>query len=163
MFSANSREAMCGNCGENARAGGRLADWLAQRAVCLLMSGACRVQIGGPMKRHREAPKRSAPPSTITALKVHQWMPPWDKVNFDASEYQAKPVTKHFLLFTIRASFLKALTGVYRRSTKGGKARVLDPNVQRGHEEERSREIRDFVQFGSRSYEEQQCRSRDHP
>lgn len=86
--------------------------------------------------------------TAITALKVHQWMPSWDKVHFDKAQGQAKPDAKHFLLFSIRASHLKALTGVYRRSTKGGKARVLDPNVQRGHEEDRSQTIREFVQFG---------------
>src|SRR5260221_11041025 len=84
----------------------------------------------------------------ITALKVHQWMPSWDKVHFNADEDQAKPKDKHFLMFSIKASHLKALTGVYRRTTKGGKARALDPNVQRGHEEERSLTIREFVQYG---------------
>ena len=49
---------------------------------------------------------------------------------------------------TIKASHLKALTGVYRRSTKEVKARIKDPNVQRGHEEYRSTMIREFVQFG---------------
>jgi hypothetical protein len=84
----------------------------------------------------------------IVALKVHQWMSAWDKVHFDGNEGQAKPAQKYFLLFSIRASHLKALTGVYRRSTKGGRARAVDPNVQRGHEEERSQTIREFVKFG---------------
>jgi hypothetical protein len=48
----------------------------------------------------------------------------------------------------MKAGHLKALTGVYRRSTAGGRPRAKDPNVQRGHEEERSRKIRDFVEFG---------------
>ncbi len=87
-------------------------------------------------------------PASITALKVHQWMPAWDKVHFDPKEVQAKPTPKHFLHFSIRASYLKALTGVYRRSTKGGKARAVDPNVQSGHEETRSETIREFVEFG---------------
>ena len=86
--------------------------------------------------------------SVITALKVHQWMPSWDKVHFDANQNQAKPIAKHFLLFSMSASHLKALTGVYRRSVTGTKARSLDPNVQRGHEEDRSQTIREFVQFG---------------
>src|ERR1051326_5071370 len=87
-------------------------------------------------------------PKTITALKVRQWLGLWNKVHFDAETFQEKPATKTFFLCSIRASHLKALTGVYRRSTKGGTARSLDPNVQRGHEEERSKIIRDFVQFG---------------
>jgi len=85
---------------------------------------------------------------TIPALKVHQWMPDWNKVNFSSDEGQTKPASKHFLLFSIRASHLKALTGVYRRTTNGGKARAIDPNVQRGHEESRSDTIREFVQYG---------------
>src|SRR6266516_2347343 len=92
--------------------------------------------------------KPEKPQTTIAALRVHQWMPSWDKVRFNSTQSQAKPNAKHFLLFSIRASHLKALTGVYRRSTKGGKARALDPNVQRGHEEERSQTIREFVEFG---------------
>jgi len=92
--------------------------------------------------------KAAPSPNSITALKVHQWLPSWDKVHFNEAEDQAKPKDKHFLLFSIKASHLKALTGVYRRSTKGGTARALDPNVQRGHEEERSETIRDFVQYG---------------
>lgn len=75
-------------------------------------------------------------------------MPEWEKVNFSPEEGQAKPEKKHFLIFSLKAHDLKALTGVYRRSTKGGTARALDPNVQRGHEEERSKTIRDFVRVG---------------
>src|SRR6266404_6215927 len=91
---------------------------------------------------------KSKEPKTVTALKVTQWLGLWDQVEYDASTFQAKPAGKSFFLCSIKASHLKALTGVYRRSTKSGKARALDPNVQRGHEEERSRIIRDFVLFG---------------
>jgi DGQHR domain-containing protein len=84
----------------------------------------------------------------ITALKVHQWMPSWEEVHFSPAQGQAKPTSEYFLMFSMRASHLKALTGVHRRSTKGGRARALDPNVQRGHEEERSQKIREFVQYG---------------
>lgn len=83
---------------------------------------------------------------SIPALKVHQWLPAWDDVFFDRKILQTQPDRKYFYLFSIRASHLKALTGVYRRSTSG--PRALDPNVQRGHEEPRSEMIRDFVQFG---------------
>lgn len=86
-------------------------------------------------------------PLTVTALKVHQWLGLWDQVEYDTSAFQSKPANKDFFLCSIRASYLKALTGVYRRSTKTG-ARALDPNVQRGHEEDRSRIIREFVQYG---------------
>jgi len=83
----------------------------------------------------------------IPAIKIHQWLPEWDKIDFDTNELQSQP-KPHFFLTSIKAGDLKALTGVYRRSTHGKKARVRDPNVQRGHEEERSATIREFVQFG---------------
>ncbi|MES1192117.1 MAG: DGQHR domain-containing protein [Steroidobacter sp.] len=86
--------------------------------------------------------------NTVTALKVHQWMPAWNEVRWDSAQGQAKPTKEYFLMFSMKASHLKALTGVHRRSVKGGRARALDPNVQRGHEEERSHLIREFVQHG---------------
>lgn len=84
-------------------------------------------------------------PKTITALKVNQWLPQWNKVDFDEKLWQARP-QKHFYMCSIKAGHLKALTGVHRRIAKG--ARANDPNVQRGYEEERSHIIRDYVQYG---------------
>ncbi|PWT73025.1 MAG: hypothetical protein C5B59_14385 [Bacteroidetes bacterium] len=83
----------------------------------------------------------------VQLLTVSQWLPAWSKVRFDEKTFQSKP-EKRFFLCSIKASHLKALTGVYRRSTKDQQARSLDPNVQRGHEEERSEEIREFIQYG---------------
>lgn len=51
-------------------------------------------------------------------------------------------------MFSMRASHLKALTGVYRRSAKSGKPRALDQNIQRGHEQDRSTTIREYVKHG---------------
>src|SRR5262245_29478280 len=93
------------------------------------------------------ATKQSANQLEILALKVHQWLGTWDEVKFDEKVHQAKPLP-HFYLCSIKAGHLNALTGVYRRSTTDGVPRAKDPNVQRGHEEERSQTIRDFVQFG---------------
>jgi len=83
----------------------------------------------------------------VPAIRVRQWLPEWDAIHFDKNAQQAKPFP-HFFLCSIRAGDLKALTGVYRRSTKGKVARAKDPNVQRGHEESRSQVIREFVKFG---------------
>src|SRR5580700_8461563 len=85
---------------------------------------------------------------SIPALKVQQWLPSWDAVSFKSSEGQSKPKDSYFFLCSVKAGHLKALTGVYRRTTSGGLPRVKDPNVQRGHEERRSTTIRKFVQFG---------------
>lgn len=81
------------------------------------------------------------------AIRVRQWLPEWDSIHFDAKAQQAKP-NPYFFLCSIKARDLKALTGVYRRSTKGKLARAHDPNVQRGHEEARSQVIREFVKYG---------------
>lgn len=84
----------------------------------------------------------------ITALRVKQWLPSWDDVHYDPTQLQAIPEKKHFYIFSIKASYLKALSGVHRRSVKGGKPRVKDPNVQRGYEAERSAKIRKYIQYG---------------
>jgi hypothetical protein len=99
------------------------------------------------MKTERQRTKHPNYPSTITALKVQQWLSSWNEVQFDIETSQAKP-SQYFYIFRIKAGHLKALTGVYRRSVEGGKPRSIDPNVQRGHEEERSATIREFVKFG---------------
>jgi DGQHR domain-containing protein len=83
----------------------------------------------------------------IKALKVNQWLEGWNNFLFDPKEQQTRPAPGFFLC-SIRAGELKALTGVYRRSTKGTLARRKDPNVQRGHEERRSEIIREYVKFG---------------
>lgn len=84
---------------------------------------------------------------TIQAIKVKQWLKEWDEVDFDEIALQKKP-NPHFYLCAIKAKDLKALTGVYRRSTKSGAPRLSDPNVQRGHEESRSKLIKEFVKYG---------------
>ncbi len=86
-------------------------------------------------------------PKTIPALRVRQWLAEWDKVRFDAKQLQSRPEPQFYLL-SMDARDLKALTGVYRRSVKGGTARASDPNVQRFHDEERSEVIREFVRYG---------------
>jgi DGQHR domain-containing protein len=83
----------------------------------------------------------------VPAIRVRQWLPEWNSIQFDKSSQQAKP-NPYFFLCSIKARDLKALTGVYRRSTKGKLARAKDPNVQRGHEEARSQIIREFVKYG---------------
>ncbi|MBK6728912.1 MAG: hypothetical protein IPG63_17135 [Xanthomonadales bacterium] len=56
---------------------------------------------------------------TVPCLKVHQWLKEWDRVQFNEKALQKKP-NPHFYLCSLKASDLKALTGVYRRSTKSG-------------------------------------------
>ena len=68
----------------------------------------------------------------VAAIKVHQWLPEWDRVEFDDKDYRTQP-DPHFYLFTLPASQLKALTGIRRRTTEGGLLRSQDPNIQRRH------------------------------
>lgn len=86
-------------------------------------------------------------PKKINALVVRQWLPEWNNIKFDDAAKQKEP-QHHFFMCSIKAGDLKALTGVYRRSTKDGKARAKDPNVQRGHEQGRSDTIREYVKYG---------------
>jgi len=84
---------------------------------------------------------------SVPALKVTQWLDEWEQVTFDENVFQSRP-KPHFYLFTLPASVLKALTGVYRRSATPGQPRAQDPNVQRGHDEARSLTIREFAKYG---------------
>jgi DGQHR domain-containing protein len=83
----------------------------------------------------------------LPALEVHQWLEDWDDVKFDPQQFRTKP-PEAFYLFTLGASELRALAGIFRRSTEGGTARSLDLGIQRRHEAERSQEIGEFVKHG---------------
>ena len=61
----------------------------------------------------------------INALKVNQWQQSWDEVRYDPKSQQSEP-PKYFYLCSIKAGHLKALTGVYQRSVKGGKPRAME-------------------------------------
>lgn len=84
---------------------------------------------------------------SLIALRVQQWMKDWDKVEFDAKEHRRKP-DPYFYVFSIPAADLRALSGIYRRSTEGGLLRSEDLSIQRRHDEERSRRIGEFIKYG---------------
>lgn len=81
------------------------------------------------------------------AIKVNQWLKEWDNISFDANANRAKP-EKHFYVFSMPASYLKALSGIRRRSAAGGKLRSEDLGIQRRHDENRSEEIHEFIHYG---------------
>lgn len=85
--------------------------------------------------------------SAVPAVEVKQWMPSWDQIKFDPKAFQGQP-PKSFCMFSMKASHLKALTGVYRRTVKSGKPRAMDQNIQRGHEVGRSEVIREYIKYG---------------
>jgi DGQHR domain-containing protein len=82
---------------------------------------------------------------TIPALKVHQWLPEWDSVQFGkegelANRIKPRP---YFLLFTIKARTLKKLSKVYPRRGKENEI-----GIQRKHDPERSTEITRYIKTG---------------
>jgi len=83
----------------------------------------------------------------VQALKVHQWLKDWEKVEFDERARRRRP-DPYFYLFTLPAAELKALSGIARRTTEGGLRRAEDPGIQRRHDEERSKLIGEFVRYG---------------
>jgi DGQHR domain-containing protein len=84
---------------------------------------------------------------SIPALVIRQWLPDWDKVEFSPKSHKRKP-EPNFYLFTLPASWLKALSGINRRSAQGGVLRSKDLGIQRRHDEKRSSEIREFIRYG---------------
>lgn len=88
---------------------------------------------------------KPAPKTTsIPALMVKQWLSIWNGYEFDKSSHRAKP-EDHFYIVSIKASTLRALSGVNRRdrSLPG-----MDLGIQRRHEVRRSEEIARYVKYG---------------
>jgi DGQHR domain-containing protein len=83
----------------------------------------------------------------VPAIKVHQWLREWTDVDFDPQQHRSRP-PEGFHLFSLPASDLRALSGIFRRTTEGGVARALDLGIQRRHDPERSEEIKEFVKYG---------------
>jgi hypothetical protein len=80
----------------------------------------------------------------ITAIKVNQWLTNWDDVDFDLP-MRSKP-EDHFYIFKMDIRLLKRISDVHRRGSS--KPRRQEINIQRSHKEERSIEIRNYVEYG---------------
>jgi DGQHR domain-containing protein len=83
----------------------------------------------------------------IPALKVEQWLKPWDNVKYDPKKHRSKP-EPHFFIFSMAAAELRSLCGIFRRQTSGVSPRSADLNIQRQHDPERSDEISHFIESG---------------
>jgi len=81
------------------------------------------------------------------ALAVHQWLPSWNQVKFDSALHRAHPA-ENFYITSMPATFLRRLSGVYRRTTEKGKLRSEDLGLQRRHDPDRSAEIGRFIENG---------------
>lgn len=84
--------------------------------------------------------------TSIPVLKVHQWLTDWNEIHWREDERRSEP--QHwFYQFSLSAVDLKALSGIYPRTTERGRASE-DLGIQRRHEKQRSDEISEFVKFG---------------
>lgn len=83
----------------------------------------------------------------IPAIKVKQWLPRWDKVQWSEDELRAQP--EHlFYVFSMKARDLKKLSDIYRRDQSTGVSRTEDLGVQRRHDEKRSEKIQNYLLEG---------------
>lgn len=82
----------------------------------------------------------------VRAIKVNQWLFGWDDIEWKSSEFRSKP-PGWFYLFSLPASALLRLSGVYARTTKR-KRGAEDLGIQRELDTERADEISRFVEFG---------------
>lgn len=83
----------------------------------------------------------------VPVLTVNQWLPGWNKIDFDGEEHRAKPA-EFFYLFSLPARELRSLSGIVRRAAKDAAPRTDDLGIQRQHDPERSEEITRFVEYG---------------
>jgi DGQHR domain-containing protein len=83
----------------------------------------------------------------VPVLTVNQWLPGWDRIDFDPEEHRAKPA-KNFYLFSLPARELRSLSGIVRRVVREGEPRTNDLGIQRQHDPDRSDEISRFVEYG---------------
>lgn len=81
--------------------------------------------------------------NAINAIKVKQWLNEWNDVPFGPNRKKPEP---HFYLFSISANALKKLSKVYPR--KADSNRNAEVGVQRKHDPERSRKIRQYILGG---------------
>ena len=83
---------------------------------------------------------------TVSAIKVNQWLPAWDGIEWQPAEHRSKP-PQWFYVFSLPANDLRRLSGVYARTTLR-KTGAEDLGIQRELDKERAGEIGRFVEFG---------------
>jgi hypothetical protein len=83
----------------------------------------------------------------VPAIRVRQWLPEWDDVEFDELRHRRRP-EPCFYAFALPAALLKRLTGVHKREARLDGRRAEELSTQRLHQPDRSREIGEFVRYG---------------
>ena len=84
----------------------------------------------------------------IPALKVNQWLPSWNDVQWGKDNLKRRPEEPFLFLFSISAKKLKRLSGVYKRNTEERNFASEDFGIQRRHDPERSKIIQEYVVNG---------------
>lgn len=79
----------------------------------------------------------------LSALTFKQWLIEWDQLKFEPEFSRKKPAPSMYM-FSMPASQLRSLCGVFPRKREGNDV----SGIQRGHDKERSELIRDFVRYG---------------
>jgi len=87
-------------------------------------------------------------PQKIHVLKIKQWLDTWNDIDFDQHDHKKKP-KEYFYMFSIKASTLKALSGIqHRKADVQARQQDDEIGIQRKHDEKRSKEIREYIQYG---------------
>lgn len=81
---------------------------------------------------------------TTKCFKINQWLTSWNDVDFNLP-MRTKP-EDHFYMFKMDIRLLKRISDVHRRKTT--KSRTEDSNVQRTLKEDRTIEIKNYVNHG---------------
>ena len=96
---------------------------------------------------------RVTPKMRIPAIKVNQWLNDWDGYTFNPKDRQRQP-EPYFYVSSIPLAILRRLSNVPRRGeeTETGQQaagrRIDDIRIQRGFEEQRADDIKDFIKAG---------------
>ncbi|WP_312789269.1 DGQHR domain-containing protein [Sphingobacterium sp.] len=83
--------------------------------------------------------------NNLYALKVKQWLSSWEEVNWENNNLRRRPLNNDMLMFSISAKQLKKLSGVYKRSSNNRESSAKDFGIQRKHDPERSKIIREYI------------------
>lgn len=85
---------------------------------------------------------------SVPAISVNQWLSSWENVGWEDTDLKRKPIDNQMLMFSISARKLKKLSGVFRREVSSRSLASEDFGIQRKHDPERSKIIREYVQNG---------------
>lgn len=81
------------------------------------------------------------------AVKINQWQNQWDELEWDTENYRRKP-NPFFYILSMSAKDLIKLSNVYARDLNNAQNRAEDLGIQRMHNKNRSKKIKEFIKYG---------------